>query len=139
MITEDPEFPLDLVAELLAQWGVPEQWFNHRWTVRYVMSYLSDWGTHHYCSFLDLQIAKTFRFTLAPISQELKSPFYTRPTMIIPLDNGLAGCSLAEDLTFQVPSQLDPDDDTTAKAARWIDADDGEGYNAGDPDQWVIY
>ena len=42
MITEDPEFPLDLAAELLTQQGVPEQWFNHWWTVGYAMSYLSN-------------------------------------------------------------------------------------------------
>ena len=66
-------------------------------------------------------------------------PFCTGPTMIISLDEELAGCSLAEDLTSSVPSQLDPDDNTTAKATHWIDTDDGEEYNAGDLYQWVIY
>ena len=60
MITEDPEFPLNLVAELLTQWRVLEQWFNHQWTVGYAMSNLSDWGTHHCCSFPDSRTMKTF-------------------------------------------------------------------------------
>jgi hypothetical protein len=138
-IPEDLEFPLDLAAELLTQRGVPEEWFSHRWTVGYAMSYLSDWATRHYHKFPDSRIARTFRITFSPISQEFKSPFHTGPTMLIPLDESLVDRSLAEDLTSQVPSQLDPDDATTAEAAHRTDADDGEEYNAGDPDHWVIY
>ena len=167
-ITETQEFPLELAAELLVQRGATKQWFNHRWTIGYAKSYLSEWGKRNYAKLPDSRIADKYCYVFYPVSKEQENPFSSDRTPVIVEDENVAHLSLAEDLLNVVPTELTPDADQpttpapenspppenevegsppttprvpTPRLIRQIPEFDGIEINTDSPnmDEWLIY
>ena len=112
-ITEDQEFPLDLVAELLVQQGVTKFWFNHCWTVDYTTSTLSKWGHQHLQNLPYCRIVGAYRLLFSSTSQEVEQEplFFKIPTVNTTGEEKVAKLPLTTDLSELAPTSQDTIDD----------------------------
>ena len=134
-ITETREFPPNLAAELLVQKGATRQWFEHRWTISYMKSYLSEWGVRNYTKLPESQTADLFCYIFSPISHEHDHPFSSIPTVIIAEDENAAHYSLADNLLDIVPSWPDQTNLRPTEDTNWIEVN----MDAEDPEERTIW